>query len=336
MTITKRTQAPKFDYPISNIINTYDPRFGNVTNVLVEFLDMYGFRHSKIYFLAKEIEVIFNYKGIKDTIRRLPVENKLLLRPCNLKSGGTKLFDFQIPKRGLLMIDIAGLNRIIMRSNLPIARQYQEWVYEDVFPKLWMYGMYINPIKVNSMIKSIFSNILYNHTPGQYEPTIILMNELEENKAFVNNESYTLVENDPLLKTRILNIAFMKFTGRPMGLVYGNNKDFDYSYNDVIIENPFLIAFDIGGPELVKLIFKEVDLIIEYMKNGFTIDEIEKGQIDPTHSFYNIDTQGKKYIEYQKSKTKPVDINLNKINKEYRKEQESKKYGINIDEVVDK
>lgn len=336
MTVSKRTQAPKFDYPISNIINTYDPRFGNVTNVLVEFLDMYGFRHSKIYFLAKDIETIFNYKGINDTIRRLPVENKLLLRPCNFGSGVPPILNFKLNNRGSLMIDIAGLNRIIMRSNLPIARQYQEWVYEDVFPKLWMYGMYINPIKVNSMIKSIFSNILYNHTPGQYEPTIILMDELEENKAFVSNKKYTLIENDPLLKTRILNIAFMKFTGRPMGLVYGNNKDFNYSYNDVIIENPFLIAFDIGGPELVRLIFKEVDLIIEYMKNGFTIDEIESGNMDPTHSFYNIDTQGKKYIEYQKSKTKPVDIDLDKINKEYRKEQESKKYGINIDEVVDK
>lgn len=336
MVISERTPAPKFNSLVSNIVRNYDPRFGNVTNILVEFLDYYGFKHSKIYFLAKEIEVIFNYKGIKDTIRRLPVENKLLLRPCNFGSGGTTILNFKLNNRGSLMIDIAGLNRIIMRSNLPIARQYQEWVYEDVFPKLWMYGMYINPIKVNSMIKSIFSNILYNHTPGQYEPTIILMNELEENKAFVNNESYTLIENDPLLKTRILNIAFMKFTGRPMGLVYGNNKDFNYSYNDVIIENPFLIAFDIGGPELVKLIFKEVDLIIEYMKNGFTIDEIEKGQIDPTHSFYNIDTQGKKYIEYQKSKTKLVDIDLDKINKEYRKEQESKSYGINIDEVVDK
>ena len=336
MTISERTPAPKFNSLVSNIVRNYDPRFGNVTNILVEFLDYYGFKHSKIYFLAKDIEVIFNYKGIKDTIRKLPIENKLLLRSCNLKSGETPLFDFQIPKRGLLMIDITGLNRIIMRSNLPIARQYQEWVYEDIFPKLWMYGMYINPIKVNSMIKSIFSNILYNHNPGELDPVIIPVDNIDQYRVFVNNESYTLIENDPLLKTRIFNIAFMKFTGRPMGLVYGNNKDFDYSYNDVIIENPFLIAFDIGGPELVKLIFKEVDLIIEYMKNGFTIDEIESGNIDPTHSFYNIDAQGKKYMEYQKSKTKPVDINLDKINKEYRKEQESKKYGINIDEVVDK
>ena len=99
MTITKRTQAPKFDYPISSIVRNYDPRFGNVTNILVEFLDMYGFKHSKIYFLAKDIETIFNYKGINDTIRRLPVENKLLLRSCNLNTGGTTLFDFQIPKR---------------------------------------------------------------------------------------------------------------------------------------------------------------------------------------------------------------------------------------------
>lgn len=327
LAITKRSQAQKFNGIVSNIISSYDPRFGNVTNVLVEFSDMYGFKHSKIYFLAKDIEEIFNYKGIKDSIRRLPIENKLLLRPCNLRSNNPPLLNFKINNRGNLMIDIIGLNRIIMRSNLPAAIEYQNWVYEDVFPKLWMYGMYINPLKINQMIKQIFTNTLYNHNPSSVDdPVIIDLDELDKYSYLVNNNQYILIDNSADIKTRIFNVAFRKYVGR----------DFTSLINDIItIENPFIIALDVGGPELVKAIYLCVNQIIIDMHVGFTLEEIESGNINPKHSLYNIDMNGAKYREYQDSK-KNISVDLDKINKEYRKEQESKKYGINIDEVVDK
>lgn len=325
MTNNNVNPTPKFDFPVSKIMLNNDPRFGNITNVIIDFVDIYGFKHSKIYFLAREIEKLFNYSKIKMIISRLPSENKLLLRPMNLNSNN--LLPFKISNRGSLMVDIIGLNRIIMRSNLPAAIEYQNWVYEDVFPKLWMYGMYINPLKINQMIKQIFTNTLYNHNPSSIDdPVVIDLDELDKYSYLVNNNQYILIDNSTDIKTRIFNVAFRKYIGR----------NFTSLINDIItIENPFIIALDVGGPELVKAIYLCVNQIIIDMHVGFTLEEIESGHINPKHSLYNIDMNGAKYREYQDSK-KNISVDLDKINKEYRKEQESKKYGINIDEVVDK
>lgn len=320
-------QTPKFDFPVSRIVINNDPKFGEITNVIVDFVDRYGNIRSKIYFLSKDIERLFNYSRIKTIISRLPLENKLLLRPLNLK--GNNLRPLKISNRGTLMIDMIGLNRIIMRSNLPAAVEYQDWIYDEVLPQLWTYGFYINPTKVNYMIKRLFCNTLYNYNPsGIDDPIVIDMNEIDKYAYLVNSNNYTIIDSNIEIKSRIFNIAFLKYTGSPFISLSKNN--------DVMVDNPFIIAFDIGGPELVKAIYLYIEGILVDMHLGFTLEEIEHGNINPDHSLFNINKGGSKYREYQESKNKTKIIDIDKPNREYRKEQKTKKYGINPDEVVDK
>lgn len=318
MTVT--TPAPKFDFPVSRILLNNDPRFGTVTNVTIEFFDVQGYKHIKVYFIAKEIETILNYSMIKNSLSRLPQENKLILRNVNLKGCNLRPFGITVPKRGLLMIDIAGLNRLIMRSNLPKAIEYQNWVFEDVLPSIWMEGMYINPIKANQYIRSIFSETLYNITEKDPNFRTVNINDVEKHPILSSN-NYTLIENDKMLKIRIFDIAFYLFTGIRLS-----------NMSDISIENPFITAFDIGGPEMVNNIMHSVMDTISKLYAGYSLDILENisYSIDPTMSLYNIPNKGSKYIDYQNSKSKPVKLDIDSLNKP------KENVGINIDKVVEK
>ena len=43
----------------------------------------------------------------------------------------------------MLVVNEAGLYKLIMRSNKPIAEKFQEWVCEDVLPSIRKKGEYI-------------------------------------------------------------------------------------------------------------------------------------------------------------------------------------------------
>lgn len=314
------TPAPKFDFPISKILLNNDPRFGTVTNVTIEFFDAQGYKYIKVYFIAKEIEKILNYSMIKNSLNRLPQENKLILRNINLKGCNLRPFGLIIPKRGLLMIDIAGLNRLIMRSNLPKAIEYQNWVFEDVLPSIWMEGMYINPIKTNHYIKSIFSETLYRMEEPNPLFRTININDTEK-YSILSSENYTLIENDKTLKIRIFDISFYIFTGVKLS-----------NMSDISIENPFITAFDIGGPEMVNNIMHSIMDTMSKLYSGYSLDILETitYSIDPTMSLYNIPNNGSKYINYQNSKSKPIKLDIDSLNKP------KEDIEINVDKVVEK
>ena len=58
-----------------------------------------------------------------------------------LKSTETDVLE--IPPRGLLIIPESDLYRLIMRSNMPDAERFQDWVMEEVLPKIRKHGGYI-------------------------------------------------------------------------------------------------------------------------------------------------------------------------------------------------
>lgn len=314
------TPAPKFDFPVSKVLLNNDPRFGTVTNVTIEFFDMYGYKHIKVYFLVKEIKNILGFQDISSLIKRLPQENKLLLRKVNLKDSNGPIWPIRIPNRGLIMIDIAGLNRLIMRSNLPKAIEYQNWVFEDVLPSIWMEGMYINPIKANQYIRSVFSETLYRVEETNPVFRTININDVEKHSILSSN-NYTIIENDKMLKTRIFDIAFYIFTGIRLS-----------NMSDISIENPFITAFDIGGPEMVNNIMHSVMDTVSKLYAGYSLDILETitYSIDPTISLYNIPNKGSKYMNYQNSKSKPIKLDIDSLNKP------KEDVGISIDKVVEK
>ena len=57
------------------------------------------------------------------------------------KDGDSPLFDFDSP-RGLTFINEAGLYKLILRSKLPAAEEFSDWVCEEVLPSIRKYGYY--------------------------------------------------------------------------------------------------------------------------------------------------------------------------------------------------
>lgn len=318
------TRAQKFDFPISNIKVTTNPKFGKITNVIIDFYTVDGFKKSKIYFLVSEIEEFLGYRKIRNIINRMEDTHKLLLRTTNFKSPAAGLFNLNIPNRGTLLIDISGLQRVIFNSKLPIAMEYQDWIFDEVIPNLWTDGMYINPIKVNRFVQSLFSTTIYNQTETNNNLRTLNLKDYEEYKYIINNSNYVILENDRLLKMRLYDIAFFRFTGRKLSQM-----------SDISIENPYITALDIGGKEMVENIFACIYCLLRELYCGYPIEYLENREYggNLTYSGFNIPNKGKMYMDYQNSKKNPVKVDLDELYKNTKKNE--KDVGLNKDKNVE-
>lgn len=45
-------------------------------------------------------------------------------------------------------------NRLIMRSNLPNAEQFQDWVCDEVLPSIRKHGGYLTPDKIEEVLSN--------------------------------------------------------------------------------------------------------------------------------------------------------------------------------------
>lgn len=322
--MVQNTKAPKFEFPISGIHVTTNPKFGKLTNIIIDCFTVDGFKQSKIYFIAKEIEDYFGYAKIRTIINYIPDSNKLLLRNTNLKSPTYGLLDFKLPNRGLLLVDLSGLQRIIFNSKMPKAIEYQDWVFDEVLPSLWSKGMYINPIRVNRFVQSLFSTTIYNQTETNNNLRTLNLKDYEEYKYIINNSNYVILENDRLLKMRLYDIAFFRFTGRKLSQM-----------SDISIENPYITALDIGGKEMVENIFACIYCLLRELYCGYPIEYLENREYggNPTYSGFNIPNKGKMYMDYQNSKKNPVKVDLDELYKNTKKNE--KDVGLDKDKNVE-
>lgn len=320
----QNTKAPKFEFPISSIHVTTNPKFGKLTNIIIDYFTVDGFKQSKIYFIVKEIEEYFGYEFIRSIVRRIPEENKLLLRQLNVYSASKALLDFKVPNRGLLLINLSGLQKLIFNSKLPKAIEYQDWIFDEVLPTLWTDGMYINPIKVNRFVQSLFSTTIYNQTETNNNLRTLNLKDYEEYKYIINNSNYVILENDRLLKMRLYDIAFFRFTGRKLSQM-----------SDISIENPYITALDIGGKEMVENIFACIYCLLRELYCGYPIEYLENREYggNPTYSGFNIPNKGKMYMDYQNSKKNPVKVDLDELYKNTKKNE--KDIGLDKDKNVE-
>ncbi len=103
----------------------------------------------KPYFVGNDAA---NALGYKDTVNALkthvPKKFKCVINAKTLqqmasesKGGDSPVFEFDSP-RGLTFINEAGLYKLILRSNLPAAEEFSDWVCEEVLPAIRETGTY--------------------------------------------------------------------------------------------------------------------------------------------------------------------------------------------------
>lgn len=90
------------------------------------------------WFIAKDIVEILGYEnGSRDVNRHVDSEDKKLLTNQNYQNG-----TFEIPNRGLTIINESGLYSLILSSKLTSAKKFKRWVTSEVLPSLRKHGAY--------------------------------------------------------------------------------------------------------------------------------------------------------------------------------------------------
>ena len=89
------------------------------------------------FFVGKDVAGILGYANSKDALAsHVDSEDKEILQ----RSENTT---FDIPNRGLTVINESGLYSLILSSKLPNAKKFKRWVTAEVLPTLRKHGAYL-------------------------------------------------------------------------------------------------------------------------------------------------------------------------------------------------
>lgn len=312
-----------------SIVN--DERFGFYTVLKITYLNDLNVMKNDFFFIIKELGMLLGLTAIKTSINSIPDQCKLLLKNEDIdKFKGTynvpfDLDSFIIPNRGLSIINLSGLQRLIFKSRKKVAIDYQNWIFEEVLPVLWRNGGYYDPIKTDMNIRNLFGSTIYNYKETDPYFRSLNSSEYSQYKFVINNNYKTLLE-DKYLQLRLYDMAFYLF--------------FNIRLTDLIrdaksVDNYMMVASDFGGPDAVDFMYHFIYGTVNLMnKNGIPIENIEYGVYNTNTSMalYRI-PNGTKYTNYQISKLPPK-VDFDKLHKEAW--ENAPKHGINPDEVVDK
>lgn len=91
------------------------------------------------WFIGKEIAEILGYEnGSRDINRHVDPNDKKVLKSQNYQNG-----TFEIPNRGLTVINESGLYSLILSSKLTSAKKFSRWVTAEILPSLRKNGAYM-------------------------------------------------------------------------------------------------------------------------------------------------------------------------------------------------
>lgn len=91
---------------------------------------------------AKDVAAALGYADTADAIQRHCKSGKKVFHPHANGIGGVNM----------VFITEKDVYRLIMRSNLPDAEKFQDWVYEEVLPSIRKHGAYATPQTIDSII----------------------------------------------------------------------------------------------------------------------------------------------------------------------------------------
>ena len=92
------------------------------------------------WFVGSEVSAILGYRNIKSAISKHCKYVKIF------KVSDLETFDlpFKIPSRGRAFINEKDIYRLIMKSELPSAERFQDWVTDEVLPTIRKTGGYLH------------------------------------------------------------------------------------------------------------------------------------------------------------------------------------------------
>ncbi|SKA78218.1 BRO family, N-terminal domain [Paucidesulfovibrio gracilis DSM 16080] len=114
------------------------------TNELFGIIRVLKGDDGEIWFIAKDVATALGYsnppKAVGDHCRRA---EKMTITKRDGQRGGAQF---------LTIIPEADVYRLIIRSKLPTAEQFEEWVFEEVLPSIRKHGAYMTPEVIEQVL----------------------------------------------------------------------------------------------------------------------------------------------------------------------------------------
>jgi anti-repressor protein len=100
-------------------------------------------REGEPWFVAKDVAEVLGYNNPRDAIRE----------HCkHAISGGVVFSDAIGREQAYTIIPERDVYRLIMRSKLPGAERFEEWVVGEVLPSIRKHGAYLSPDKIEEVL----------------------------------------------------------------------------------------------------------------------------------------------------------------------------------------
>lgn len=117
----------------------HNPEFGEIRTVLID---------GAIWFVGKDAATVLGYADAKSAIAdHVDPEDKMVIQKGQNAT-------FEIPNRGLTVINESGLYSLILSSKLPGAKRFKRWVTAEILPSVREHGAYMTSETIDRMIAS--------------------------------------------------------------------------------------------------------------------------------------------------------------------------------------
>lgn len=144
---------------------------------------------NEVWFVGKDVALALGYENTKDAIlAHVDKEDKKMLQRSENAT-------FEIPNRGLTIINESGLYSLILSSKLPSAKKFKRWITAEVLPSIRKTGGYNLPMTDEEKIQLIAKgNIKLNERIDKVEDKISILEndvplygcEIEEVQKHIN------------------------------------------------------------------------------------------------------------------------------------------------------
>ena len=113
-----------------NELKIFDnPEFGKIRTLEIS---------GEAWFVGKDVAEILGYENSsRDINRHVDEEDRKIITSQNYQNG-----TFEVPTRGLIIINESGLYSLILASKLPTAKRFKHWITSEVLPSIRKYGSY--------------------------------------------------------------------------------------------------------------------------------------------------------------------------------------------------
>ena len=163
----KNTKNNKADANIKTDLAIFEHQdFGKVRTVTID---------GNPWFVAKDVATALGYKNSPDALKKhVDAEDRQVLQ----KSQNAT---FDIPTRGLAIINESGLYCLALSSKLPQAKSFRRWITSTVIPSIRKHGAYATPDTLEKMMGNpLFAEALIEALAEEHIKTVALESKIEE------------------------------------------------------------------------------------------------------------------------------------------------------------